>query len=269
MIKAVVTGAAGRMGSRIINVLSTSEGIRLSGAIERKGDALVGQDSNGPAGLPSGGVLTMISDDLAAALKSGDVLIDFTFPEISIENLKICADLGKPAVIGSTGFSKDHLAEVGKLVQRIPCVLSPNMSVGVNVCFKMLADIAKTLGSDFDVEIVETHHRMKKDAPSGTAVRMGEVVAAALGRDYRKNAKYHREGMTGERTRDEIGMQTLRGGDVIGEHTVYFIGMGERIELTHRAHTRDMFARGAVRAAKWIVGKQPGLYDMQDVLGLK
>jgi len=269
MIKTVVTGAAGRMGARIINVLSTSEGIRLSGAIERKGHSLVGQDSCGPAGLASGGILTLITDDLSAALKEGDVLIDFTFPETSLHNLKVCAELGKPAVIGSTGFSKEQLAEVNTYVQKIPCVLSPNMSVGVNVCFKALADIAKTLGSDFDVEIVETHHRMKKDAPSGTAVRMGEVVAAALGRDYRKSAKYHREGITGERTKDEIGMQTLRGGDVIGEHTVYFIGMGERIEISHRAMTRDMFSRGSVRAAKWVVGKAPGLYDMQDVLGLK
>ncbi|MDA8100339.1 MAG: 4-hydroxy-tetrahydrodipicolinate reductase [Nitrospiraceae bacterium] len=269
MIKAVVTGAAGRMGSRIVNVLSASEGIRLSGAIERKGHPLVGQDSCGPAGIPSGGTLTMITDDLAGTLKGGDVLIDFTFPETSLEHLRVCADLGKAAVIGSTGFTKDHLAEVAKYVQKIPCVLSPNMSVGVNVCFKVLADLAKILGPEFDAEIVEWHHRLKKDAPSGTAVRMGEVVAKALGRDYQKTAKYHREGMTGARTNEEIGMQTVRGGDIVGEHTVYFIGMGERIELTHRAHTRDMFARGAVRAAKWVAGKKPGLYDMQDVLGLK
>jgi 4-hydroxy-tetrahydrodipicolinate reductase len=269
MIKAVVTGAAGRMGSRIINVLSMSEGIRLSGAVERKGHPLMGQDSYGPAGLPAGGVLTVITDDLAAALKTGDVLIDFTFPEVSLEHIKASAALGKPIVIGSTGFSKDQLDIIMNYAQKIPCVLSPNMSVGVNVCFKVLADLAKTLGNDFDVEIVEAHHRLKKDAPSGTAVRMGEVVANALGRDYRKAAKYHREGITGERTKEEIGMQTIRGGDIVGEHTVYFIGMGERIELTHRAHTRDMFARGAVRAAKWVVGKKPGLYDMQDVLGLK
>jgi 4-hydroxy-tetrahydrodipicolinate reductase len=269
MIKAVVTGAAGRMGSRIINVLSTSEGIRLSGAVERKGHAQVGQDANGPAGIPAGGVLTLITDDLAAALKTGEVLIDFTFPETSLGHLKACAEQGKAVVIGSTGFTKEQLTEVEKLVKTVPCVLSPNMSVGVNVCFKVLADLAKILGPEFDAEIVEWHHRLKKDAPSGTAVRMGEVVARALGRDYHKVAKYHREGMTGVRTNEEIGMQTVRGGDIVGEHTVYFIGMGERIELTHRAHTRDMFARGAVRAAKWVVGKKPGLYDMQDVLGLK
>src|SRR5512140_2549787 len=208
MIKAVVTGAAGRMGSRIVNVLSTSEGIRLSGAIERKGHALVGQDAHGPAGIPAGNTRTLISDDLAAGLKGGDVLIYFTFPVTSLTHLKACAEQGKAAVIGSTGFTKEQLAEVQKFCQKIPCVLSPNMSVGVNVCFKVLADLAKTLGSDFDVEIVEAHHRLKKDAPSGTAVRMGEVVASALGRDYRQVAKCHREGITGERTKEEIGMQT-------------------------------------------------------------
>jgi 4-hydroxy-tetrahydrodipicolinate reductase len=267
MVKAVVTGAAGRMGSRIINILSTSEGFALGGALEKKGHAAVGQEAGGPAGIAATGV--KIVEDISAALRGGDVLIDFTFPEVSLANLKACAELGKAAVIGSTGFTKEQLAEVEKLVRTIPCVLSPNMSVGVNVCFKVLADLAKILGPDFDAEIVEWHHRLKKDAPSGTAVRMGEVVAKALGRDYQKAAKYHREGMTGVRTNEEIGMQTVRGGDIVGEHTVYFIGMGERIELTHRAHTRDMFARGAVRAAKWVVGKKPGLYDMQDVLGLK
>ncbi len=267
MIKAVVTGAAGRMGSRIINILATTEGFKLGGALEKKGQAMVGQDAGGPAGIGATGV--KIADDPNTALAGGDVLIDFTFPEASLENLRACAELGKAAVIGSTGFSKEQLAEVNKLVQNVPCVLSPNMSVGVNVCFKVLADLAKILGPEFDAEIVEWHHRLKKDAPSGTAVRMGEVVAKALGRDYAKSAKYHREGMTGARTNEEIGMQTVRGGDIVGEHTVYFIGMGERIELTHRAHTRDMFARGAIRAAKWIVGKKPGLYDMQDVLGLR
>ncbi len=267
MIKAVVTGAAGRMGSRIINILSTTDGFGLGGAVEKQGNAAVGQDAGQAAGIAPTGV--KITDDIAAALRGGDVLIDFTFPEVSLGHLKACAEQGKAAVIGSTGFSKEQLAEVNTYVKKIPCVLSPNMSVGVNVCFKVLADLAKILGPEFDAEIVEWHHRLKKDAPSGTAVRMGEVVAKALGRDYQKAAKYHREGMTGVRTNEEIGMQTVRGGDIVGEHTVYFIGMGERIELTHRAHTRDMFARGAVRAAKWVVGKKPGLYDMQDVLGLK
>jgi 4-hydroxy-tetrahydrodipicolinate reductase len=269
MIKAIVTGAAGRMGSRIINVLSTSEGIRLSGAVERKGHSLVGQDSCGPAGLPTGGVLTVITDDLATALKTGDVLIDFTVPEISLNHIKVCAEHGKPIVIGTTGFSKDQLDEVNKLVQKIPCVLSPNMSIGVNLCFKILDEIAKTIGEDYDMEIVEAHHRLKKDAPSGTAVKMAQIIAKAVSRNLEEVGVYARKGMIGERSKKEIGIQTLRAGDIVGEHTVMFAGKGERIELTHRAHSRDTFAAGAVRAARWIVGKKPGLYDMQDVLGLK
>jgi 4-hydroxy-tetrahydrodipicolinate reductase len=269
MIKAIVTGAAGRMGSRIINVLSSSEGIRLSAAIERKGHSLVGQDANGPAGIPAGGVLTVITDDLAAGLKGGDVLVDFTFPEASLEHLKACADHGRAIVIGSTGFTKEQMAEVNKLVQKVPCVLSPNMSIGVNLCFKVLAEIARTIGEDYDMEIIEAHHRMKKDAPSGTAVKMAQVIAQAVNRNLEEVGVYARKGMIGERTKKEIGIQTLRAGDIVGEHTVMFAGKGERIEITHRAHSRDTFAAGAIRAAKWVVGKKPGLYDMQDVLGLK
>ena len=269
MIKAVVAGAAGRMGSRVINVLSSSEGIRLSAAIERKAHPLLGQDSCGPAGLPVGGVLTVITDDLVAALKAGDVLIDFTVPEKSLEHIKTCADLGKPLVVGTTGFSKEQMGEINKHVQNIPCVLSPNMSIGVNLCFKILAEIAKTIGDDYDMEIVEAHHRMKKDAPSGTAVKMAQVIAQAVNRNLDEVGVYARKGMIGERSNKEIGIQTLRAGDIVGEHTVMFAGKGERIEITHRAHSRDTFAAGAVRAAKWVVGKKPGLYDMQDVLGLK
>jgi 4-hydroxy-tetrahydrodipicolinate reductase len=268
MIKAVVTGAAGRMGSRIINVLSTSEGIRLSGAVERKGHALVGQDSCGPAGLPAGGVLTVITDDLAAALKTADVLIDFTFPESTLEHIRTCADLGKALVIGSTGFSKEQLGQIDQYVKKIPCVLSPNMSIGVNLCFKILEEIARTIGDDYDMEIVEAHHRMKKDAPSGTAMKMAEVIARAVNRNLDEVGVYARKGMIGERTKKEIGIQTLRAGDIVGEHTVMFAGKGERIEITHRAHSRDTFAAGAIRAAKWVVGRKPGLYTMQDVLGL-
>lgn len=269
MIKAVVTGAAGRMGSRIINVLSTSDGIRLSGAVERKGHTLVGQDSCGPAGLPGGGVLIMITDDLAATVKAGDVLIDFTYPEASIEHARLCAELGKPLVIGSTGFSPEQVAEIGRLVQKVPCVLSPNMSIGVNLCFKILDEVARTIGDDYDMEIVEAHHRMKKDAPSGTAMKMAQVLANAVKRNLDEVGVYARKGIIGERSKKEIGIQTLRAGDIVGEHTVLFAGKGERIEITHRAHSRDTFAAGAVRAARWVVGKKPGLYDMQDVLGLK
>lgn len=269
MIKAVVTGAAGRMGSRIINVLASSDGIRLAAAVERKGHALLKQDACGPAGLPASGVLILITDDLVTSLKSGDVLIDFTHPESSLEHIKACAELQRPVVIGTTGFTKDQLDQIAMFARTIPCVLSPNMSIGVNVCFKVLDEIARTIGEDYDMEIVEAHHRMKKDAPSGTAVKMAQVIAHAVKRNLDEVGVYARKGMIGERSRKEIGIQTLRAGDIVGEHTVLFAGKGERIEITHRAHSRDTFAAGAVRAAKWVVGKKPGIYDMQDVLGLK
>jgi 4-hydroxy-tetrahydrodipicolinate reductase len=188
---------------------------------------------------------------------------------VSLKNLEVCGLNGKAMVIGSTGFTPENVALARELARSVPVVLAPNMSVGVNILFKLLSDVAKVLGDDYDVEIIEAHHRMKKDSPSGTAIRMGEIVAGALGRDYKQVANYHREGIVGERSRQEIGMQTIRGGDIVGDHTVYFIGMGERIEITHRAHTRDMFSHGAVRAAKWVVKQKPGLYDMQDVLGLR
>ncbi len=266
MIKIAVCGAAGRMGQRII-VAVKEAGCELSGALERPGHDLVGQD----AGLISGcGPLGVkISDDLNAVVEGCDVLIDFTSPKVSLKNLELCGLKKKAIVIGSTGFTPEERELAAELALDIPVIIAPNMSVGVNVCFKILKDIAKTLGDDFDVEIVELHHNKKKDAPSGTAVRMGEVVAEALGRDYNQVARCSREGIIGERTKEEIGMQTVRGGDIIGEHTVYFIGMGERIELSHRAMTRDMFSRGSVRAAKWVVGQVPGIYDMQDVLGLR
>ncbi|PKN11259.1 MAG: 4-hydroxy-tetrahydrodipicolinate reductase [Deltaproteobacteria bacterium HGW-Deltaproteobacteria-4] len=267
MIKIAVIGAAGRMGGRIITAIKEAEGVTLAGATERAGHDAIGQDAGSVAGCGPLGVT--ITDSLASALSSADLLIDFTFPEVTLENIKVCAALGKGIVIGSTGFTPAQRDEVKKFAAQIPVVLAPNMSVGVNLCFKLLKDVAATLGDDFDVEIVELHHNKKKDSPSGTAVRMGEVVAEALGRDYNQVANFHREGMCGERSKEEIGMQTVRGGDIVGEHTVYFIGMGERIEITHRAMSRDMFARGAVRAAGWLGGKPSGFYDMQDVLGLK
>jgi 4-hydroxy-tetrahydrodipicolinate reductase len=267
MIKVAVTGAAGRMGGRIITAIKEAEGLELAGAVERPGHALIGTDAGSVAGCGALGV--KIAGTLEEALEGTDVLIDFTFPEVTLQNIAVCARLGKSIVIGSTGFTPEQKAEVQKAAAKIPVVLAPNMSVGVNLCFKLLRDVAATLGDAFDVEIVELHHNKKKDSPSGTAVRMGEVVAEALGRDYNEVANYHRQGMCGERTKEEIGMQTVRGGDIVGEHTVYFIGMGERIEITHRAMSRDMFARGAVRAAGWLGGKKAGFYDMQDVLGLK
>jgi len=266
MIKIAVCGAAGRMGQRVI-VAALEAGCTVSGALERPGHPLMGQDAGLLAGCGQLGVA--VTDDLNSVVEGCDVLIDFTTPKVSLKNLELCSLKKKSIVIGSTGFSPEERALAAELARDIPAVLAPNMSVGVNVCFKVLKDVAKILGDDFDVEIVELHHNKKKDSPSGTAVRMGEVVAEALGRDYNQVANYHREGICGERSKEEIGMQSVRGGDIIGEHTVYFIGQGERIEITHRAMSRDMFSRGSVRAARWVVGKAPGLYDMQDVLSLK
>ena len=266
MIKVAVTGAAGRMGQRIIFLVTETEGLAIAGAVESPAHEAVGRDAGLGAGC--GPLDVTIKGDLAAALEASDVLIDFTWPEVTMQNLAECQRLGKSMVIGTTGLSAEQRAEIARAGRTIPIVFAPNMSVGVNVCFKLLKDLAQTLGADFDVEIVELHHNKKKDSPSGTAVRMGEIVADALGRDYEQVANYHREGMCGERSPEEIGMQTVRGGDIVGEHTVYFIGMGERIELSHRAMSRDMFARGAIRAAAWLAGQGPGVYDMQDVLGL-
>ncbi|MBE9485686.1 MAG: 4-hydroxy-tetrahydrodipicolinate reductase [Chloroflexi bacterium] len=266
-MKVAIVGAAGRMGSRLIHAVLEAEELELTGATERPGHPQIGMDAGLVAGAGELGIL--ISDDLAATMVNADVLIDFTFPDVTLKNLHVCAELGKRVVSGSTGFTPEQRAEVEKYAEEVPVVLAPNMSVGVNACFKLLKEAAKILGDGFDVEVVELHHNKKKDSPSGTAVRMGEVVAEALGRDYNRVANYHREGLCGERTKEEIGMQTVRGGDIVGEHTVYFIGMGERIEISHRAMSRDMFARGAARACQWLNGKEPGLYDMQDVLGLK
>lgn len=265
-MKVAVVGAAGRMGGRLIQAVLEADGLELSGATERPGHVKIGMDAGLVAGVGELGVA--ISDDLSTVMTDADVLIDFTFPDVTLENLEICARQGKMMVSGSTGFTPEQKAQVERYAEKIPVVLAPNMSVGVNACFKLLKEAAKILGDDFDVEVVELHHNKKKDSPSGTAVRMGEVVAETLGRDYNRVANYHREGMCGERTKEEIGMQTVRGGDIVGEHTVYFIGMGERIEISHRAMSRDMFARGAARACRWLKGKQVGLYDMQDVLGL-
>lgn len=266
-MKIAIVGAAGRMGGRLIHAVCETQGLELTGAVERAGHPQLGRDAGLIAGVGDLGV--MLTEDLDSVMQQADVLIDFTFPEVTLTNLAVCARHGKMLISGSTGFTPEQKQQAEKFARQIPVVLAPNMSVGVNACFKLLKEAATILGDDFDVEIVELHHNKKKDSPSGTAVRMGEVIAEALGRDYNQVANYHREGICGERTHDEIGMQTVRGGDIVGEHTVYFIGMGERIEISHRAMSRDMFARGAARACLWLQGKQPGLYDMQDVLGLR
>jgi 4-hydroxy-tetrahydrodipicolinate reductase len=267
MIRAIVSGAAGRMGGRIIHMMEGVEGITLAGAFERPDHPATGQEVGGVVGLPAKGI--KISGSLAEVLPQGDVLIEFTHPEPSLSHLKAVADAGKAMVMGTTGLSPAQLSEVRALAARTRLVFAPNMSVGVNLMFRVVADIARVLSEGYDVEIVEAHHRLKKDAPSGTALKLAQVIAQALDRDLEKVGVYARQGIIGERTANEIGIQTVRAGDIVGEHTVLFGGMGERLEITHRAHSRDNFARGAVRAAQWIVGQPPGLYDMQDVLGLK
>lgn len=267
MVRAIVTGAGGRMGGRIVTLIAETEGIELSGAVEREGHPAVGKDVGEGLGLGRTGVL--IVDSLACCIGSGDVVIDFTAHDVSLGHLEIAAAAGKAIVIGSTGFTAAETKRAGELAASARCVLAPNMSIGVNVMLKVLADVSALLGDDYDVEIVEAHHNQKKDAPSGTAIRMAQVIAQGLGRDLDQVGVYGRKGMIGERTKPEIGIQTVRAGDIVGEHTVMFGGMGERLEFVHRAHSRDNFARGAIRAALWLVGRENGLYDMQDVLGLR
>jgi 4-hydroxy-tetrahydrodipicolinate reductase len=267
MIKAIVAGAGGRMGGRIIQLIAESQELIVAGAFEKSDHPSVGRDLGEWLGMGKTG-LTIVADP-EKALPQGQVLIDFTFHTASLEHLRLAAARGIPAVIGSTGFTAQELEEAKELCQKIPCVLAPNMSVGVNVLFKVVRDVALALGEGFDIEISEVHHKMKKDAPSGTALKLAQVLAQARSQNLDEVAVYERRGIIGERKPEEIGIQTFRAGDIIGEHTVLFGGMGERIEITHRAHSRDTFARGALRAARWIIGRKNGLYDMQDVLGLK
>ncbi|MBU1964636.1 MAG: 4-hydroxy-tetrahydrodipicolinate reductase [Proteobacteria bacterium] len=267
MIRAIVTGAGGRMGGRIISLIAETDGIELAGAVERKGHPAVGKDVGEGLGLGRTGIL--IGDSVAGCIDRGDVVIDFTAHDVSLDHLEIAAAAGKAIVIGSTGFTAVEMNRVRELAASARCVLAPNMSVGVNVMLKVLADVSGLLGDDYDVEIVEAHHHLKKDAPSGTAIKMAQVIAESLGRDLDEVGVYSRKGMIGERTKPEIGIQTIRAGDIVGEHTVIFGGKGERLEFIHRAHSRDNFARGAIRAALWVVGRGNGLYDMQDVIGLR
>ena len=263
----VVCGAMGRMGRAILAVLRERPyGLALAGAVEASGHPLSGQDAFEAAGVGKAGV--PVTDDLAGALAGADVAIDFTSAEGSVRNVETAAAAGKAIVVGSTGISPEQSARIRAAASKVAVVLSPNMSVGVNLMFRVAADVARVLGEEYDVEIVETHHRFKKDAPSGTAVKLADCVAGALGRKMGEVGVYGRQGMVGERPRKEIGVFAVRAGDVVGEHTLVFGGIGERFEITHRAHSRDTFARGAVRAAAWVLGKPAGLYDMAAVLGL-
>jgi 4-hydroxy-tetrahydrodipicolinate reductase len=264
-IKAIVVGAAGKMGGRIVHIIQESPGIKLFRAIERPDHPSIGRDMGEMIGLGKMGVL--LEGDLKGG--GGDVIINFTNPQVSIESLEFAKKTGLAAVIGTTGFSPEQMERVKELSKSVRCVLSPNMSVGMNVMFRVVQEVAKVLGPEYDIEILEAHHRLKKDSPSGTAVRLGELIAKAAGRDFGQVGVYGRKGMVGERTKEEIGMQVIRAGDIVGEHTVLFGGIGERLEIIHRSHSRDNFARGAVKAALWVVNQANGLYDMQDVLGLK
>lgn len=268
MRRIAVMGAAGRMGKTLIDAVQQRSPLcGLTAAIVRPGSSLIGADAGELVSLGQLGV--PLSSDLQAVVGDFDVLIDFTLPEVMLKNLEICRQSGKAMVIGTTGLSpaqKQLLAEAGK---DIPIVFAANFSVGVNLSLKLLDMAARVMGEDADIEIIEAHHRHKIDAPSGTALRMGEVIADALGRDLQKVAVYGREGHTGARERETIGFATVRGGDVVGDHTVLFATEGERLEITHKASSRMTFAKGAVRAALWLKGREPGLFDMQDVLDLR
>jgi 4-hydroxy-tetrahydrodipicolinate reductase len=267
MATIAVAGASGRMGSRITALSKDYSGLKLVGAFEKPGHKDIGKDIGVITGIGETGII--LADDIGSVMDKADVIIDFTHTSSTLENMKAASKKGRAMVIGTTGFTAEDVKEIKSFAEKIPCVLASNMSLGVNLLLKVLADVARTLGDDYDIEIVEAHHRMKKDAPSGTAVKMAQVIADAVKRNLDEVAVYARKGMIGERTKKEIGIQTVRAGDIVGEHTVIFGGLGERIEITHRASSRDTFARGALKAALWIAGKPAGLYDMQDVLGLK
>jgi 4-hydroxy-tetrahydrodipicolinate reductase len=267
MIRVAVTGAAGRMGRTLIQAVHEAEGMALGAAFEKPDSSLLGADAGELAGI--GRCEVPVTADLAASADAFDTLIDFSVPAATLATAAVCAARGKALVIGTTGFDAEGLAQIRAAAERIPVLMAPNMSVGVNVVFKLLEMATRVLGGSVDIEIIEAHHRHKIDAPSGTAVRMGEIVAATLGRDLSEVAVYGRQGNTGARPRETIGFATVRAGDIVGDHTVLYAGNGERIEITHRAESRMNFAQGALRAARFLAGRQPGLYDMHDVLGFR
>ena len=258
-LRVVIAGAGGKMGRTLIEGVLADKSLALAAALDARGSPVVGTSIGG----------IKVGSDVAKAVASGDVMIDFTRPEGTIEHLEACARLGKPIVIGTTGFPEPLKKAILKAGRMIPIAMSPNFAVGVNVVFKLAEVAAGILGDDYDVEIIEAHHRHKVDAPSGTALKLGEIIASSLKRDLKKEAKHGREGDTGARPAKQIGFHAIRGGDIVGEHTVIFAGTGERVELTIRSQSRMTYALGALRAARFLRGKRPGLYDMKDVLGLK
>ena len=267
MIKVAITGATGRMGKALIEATNANDNTQVAVALERPGSTVIGADAGEIAGVGNLGVALV--DDVSKVTGDFDVLIDFTRPEVTLTNLEACRQAGRSIVIGTTGFTDEQKQQIEDAAKDISVVFAPNMSVGVNLCLKLLDMAARVMGNDVDIEVIEAHHRHKIDAPSGTALRMGEVVADALGRDLKECAVYGREGNTGERDRGTIGFETIRAGDIVGEHTVMFADIGERVEITHKASSRMTFANGAVRAASWVMQHKSGLYDMQDVLDLK
>ncbi len=267
MVRIAVAGAAGRMGGLIIHAIAAHDQTELAGAFEAPGNPTVGRPIAEVVGLA--GASGMMGDDVVQALAEADVLIDFTAPVATMKNIAAAAEAGKAMVIGTTGLDAAQQDEIKKQAIRIPVVYAPNMSMGMNLMFKLVGMMAKVLGEGYALELVEAHHDQKKDAPSGTAVKLLSELAAARGWDAEDVCQHGRQGMVGARPKDEIGVSVIRGGDIVGDHTVYFIGQGERLEFTHRAHSRGTFTQGAMRAALWVADKAPGLYDMQDVLGLK
>jgi len=265
-LRIAVAGASGRMGRMLIEAVLGAPDAELAGALEIAGSPALGQDAGAALGRATGVVIT---DDLAAGLSRAQVLIDFTRPEGTLAHLAACRAKGVAMVIGTTGFTEPQKAEIAQAAQHVAVMRAPNFSVGVNVMLKLLEHAARALNQGYDIEVIEAHHRHKVDAPSGTALQMGEVLASALGRDLKACAVYAREGHTGERDPSTIGFSTIRGGDIVGDHTVLFAGIGERIEITHKSSSRVTYAQGAVRAARFVAGRSSGLFDMNDVLGLR
>jgi len=266
-VACAVVGATGRMGQHVCRLLSQADDFMISGATEAPDSPHIGRSLMEVVGLP--GESGLIAGSLETLQTPIDVIIDFTFPEISMRTIEFARAHGVRTVIGTTGFTDEQMGSIQQAAQDFACVCAPNMSMGVNTLFKLVRDVALILQEGYDAEVLEIHHRHKKDAPSGTAVKIGQILAEAWGRDYPDTAVFERNGIIGARTREEIGMQTLRAGDVVGEHTVLFGGTGERLELIHRAQSRDCFAQGALQAARWLSNRPSGFYDMQDVLGLR
>lgn len=264
-LRIAVAGASGRMGRMLVEAVLQADDCTLAAALDQPGSPALGQDAAAFLGRSSG---VAIGADVRAALAQADVLIDFTRPEGTLAHLAVCRELGVKAVVGTTGFSDAQKAEVAEAARHTAIVMAPNMSVGVNLVLKLLATAAKALDTGYDIEVIEAHHRHKVDAPSGTALAMGQAVADALGRDLKACAVYGREGVTGERDPSTIGFATIRGGDIIGDHTVLFAGTGERIEISHKSSSRATYAQGSLRAARFLAGQRTGLFGMDDVLGL-